>query len=67
MIICLTVISIFDKNGITTHYMTAQKYRQWPINFGASVFTGQKYNKKLVDIGKPFIEAIGYRVWRNRI
>ncbi len=50
-----------DKDGKTTHYMTAQKQRQWPINFGASVFTIQKYNKQLIDIGKPFIEAIGYR------
>lgn len=57
----LTYDFYVNKNGETTHYMTAQKYRQWPINFGASVFTGQKYNKKLVDIGKPFIEAIGYR------
>ncbi|MBF0779310.1 D-alanine--D-alanine ligase [Streptococcus cuniculi] len=50
-----------DRTGKTSHYMTAQKQRQWPINFGASVFTIQKYNQKLVDISKPFLEAIGYR------
>lgn len=57
----LTYDFYVNRDGITTHYMTAQKYRQWPINFGASVFTGQKYIKEVVDIGKPFIEAIGYR------
>lgn len=57
----LTYDCYIDRSGKTTHYMTAQKYRQWPINFGASVFTRQKYNKTLVDIGKPFLENIGYR------
>lgn len=49
------------RTGKTTHYMTAQKQRQWPINFGASVFTIQKYNEKLVAISKEFLENIGYR------
>ena len=57
----LTYDYYIDRNGKTTHYMTAQKQRQWPINFGASVFTIQKYNQKLVDISKPFLENIGYR------
>lgn len=38
----LTYDCYIDKNGKTTHYMTAQKQRQWPINFGASCFTIQK-------------------------
>ncbi len=57
----LTYDCYINQQGETTHYMTAQKQRQWPINFGASVFTKQKYNKELVDISKPFLEAIGYR------
>ncbi len=57
----LTYDFYIDSLGRTTHYMTAQKLRQWPINFGASVFTIQKFNKKLVDIGRPFTENIGYR------
>ena len=57
----LTYDYYIDKRGITTHYMTAQKLRQWPINFGASVFTMQKYNRELVEIGRPFLEKIGYR------
>ncbi|SEQ64192.1 hypothetical protein SAMN05421767_10316 [Granulicatella balaenopterae] len=57
----LTYDYYVNRQGKTTHYMTAQKQRQWPINFGASVFTQQKYNKELVDVSKPFLEAIGYR------
>ncbi len=57
----MTYDSYIDKTGETTHYMTAQKQRQWPINFGASVFTKQKCIEELVEIGKPFMESIGYR------
>ncbi len=57
----VTYDSYIDQNGQTTHYMTAQKLRQWPINFGASVFTKQKYIPELVDIAKPFLEKINYR------
>lgn len=57
----LTYDYYIDKTGKTTHYLTARKRRQWPINFGASVFTEQRYDKRLVDIGKPFLEKIGYR------
>lgn len=44
-----------------THWVTCQKYRQFPINFGASVYTGQKYIPDLYDIGAKFLEAIGYK------
>ena len=37
------------------------KYRQYPINFGASVYTGQKYVQELYDIGAPFFKKIGYK------
>ncbi|MCI5997879.1 MAG: D-alanine--D-alanine ligase [Peptoniphilaceae bacterium] len=57
----LTYDFYIDSVGKTTHYATFQKLRQWPINFGASVFTIQKYNNVLIDIGKPFVENIGYR------
>lgn len=56
-----TYDSYIDKNGITTHYMTGQKLRQWPINFGASVFTRQKYIEDAITIGKKFMEDMGYR------
>lgn len=57
----LTYDYYIDRSGKTTHYLTARKRRQWPINFGASVFTEQRYDKRLVDIGLPFLEKIGYR------
>ncbi len=44
-----------------THWMTCQKYRQYPINFGASVYTGQKYVEELYEIGAPFFKALGYK------
>lgn len=50
-----------DKTGKVTHWTTCRKLRQFPINFGASVYTEQKYVKELADIGIPFIEKIGYR------
>lgn len=37
------------------------KYRQFPINFGASVYTGHKYVPELYDIGAKFFEGIGYK------
>ncbi len=57
----ITYDSYIDESGKTTHYMTAQKLRQWPINYGASVFTKQKYIPELVEIAKPFLEEINYR------
>ena len=57
----LTYDFYINREGKTTHYMTAHKFRQWPINFGASVFTEQKYDKRLVEFGKDFVEKIGYR------
>ncbi|MFD2612449.1 carboxylate--amine ligase [Paenibacillus gansuensis] len=50
-----------DQNAKATHWVTCQKYRQYPINFGASVYTGQKYVQELYDIGAPFLEAVGYK------
>jgi len=44
-----------------THWLTCQKYRQYPINFGASVFTGQRYVPELHAIGGPFLESVGYK------
>ncbi len=57
----LTYDSYIDSSGKTTHYMTAQKQRQWPINYGASVFTKQEYIKEVIEIGKPFMEALDYK------
>lgn len=44
-----------------THWTTCQKQRQYPINFGASVFTKQKWIPALHAIGEPFFKAINWR------
>lgn len=41
----LTYDFYVDKKWNNYSLYDSPKYRQWPINFGASVFTGQKYNK----------------------
>ncbi|WP_422487067.1 carboxylate--amine ligase [Gudongella sp. DL1XJH-153] len=50
-----------DRNGKVTHWMTCRKLRQFPINFGASVYTEQIHVPELGEIGIPFVERIGYR------
>jgi predicted ATP-grasp superfamily ATP-dependent carboligase len=50
-----------DQSGKVSHWATCRKLRQFPINFGASVYTEQKYVPELAEIGIPFIEKIGYR------
>ncbi len=50
-----------NTNSKITHYTTAHKLRQWPINFGASVYTEQLYVKELVDRSIDFLEKIKYK------
>ena len=50
-----------NQDAKVTHYLTCQKHRQYPINFGASVYTEQKYVPELYDIGAKFLEDIEYR------
>lgn len=50
-----------DQQGQVTHWLTCRKQRQYPINYGASVYTRQEYIPRLHAIGEPFLEAIGYR------
>jgi len=50
-----------NQDSKVTHWTTCQKYRQYPINFGASVYTGQKYVPELYGIGAEFLESIGYK------
>ncbi len=56
-----TFDTYLNQDSKVTHWMTCQKLRQYPINFGASVYTRQKHIKALYDIGAPFLEAIGYK------
>lgn len=50
-----------NQDAKVTHWTTCQKLRQFPINFGASVYTQQKYVPELYEIGKKFLEGIGFK------
>ena len=56
-----TFDAYINQEGEITHWTTCQKYRQYPINFGASVYTTQKYVKELYDIAAPFLKKTGFR------
>ncbi|WP_423190438.1 carboxylate--amine ligase [Alkalibacterium sp. f15] len=56
-----TFDAYLNQEAKITHWVTAQKERQYPINFGASVYIKQKYVPELHEIGAPFLEAIGYK------
>lgn len=56
-----TFDAYLNQRSQVTHWTTCQKQRQYPINFGASVYTKQTYVPKLYEIGSAFLEAIGYK------
>ncbi|WP_010097811.1 carboxylate--amine ligase [Ornithinibacillus scapharcae] len=56
-----TFDAYLDQNSNITHWTTCQKLRQYPINFGASVYTIQKYTPELYEIGSKFLEGINYK------
>lgn len=56
-----TFDAYLNQDSKVTHWTTCQKYRQYPINFGASVYTGQKYVPELYEMGSKFLETIGYK------
>lgn len=56
-----TFDAYLDQNSKVTHWVTCQKFRQYPINFGASVYTGQRYVPELYEIGAKFLEAINWK------
>ncbi|SFC69021.1 Predicted ATP-dependent carboligase, ATP-grasp superfamily [Alkalibacterium subtropicum] len=56
-----TFDAYLNQDSKVTHWVTAQKERQYPINFGASVYIKQKFVPELHEIGAPFLEAIGYK------
>ena len=56
-----TFDSYVNQETKVTHWTTCQKLRQYPINYGASVFTVQRHVPELYDIGAQFIETIGFK------
>lgn len=58
---CYSFDAYYDKDQNVVSYMTTNKIRQWPINFGASTYARQHYIKELYDICVPLFKAVGYR------
>lgn len=56
-----TFDAYMNQDGKVTHWVTCQKFRQYPINFGASVYTTQKHVPEIQEIGTKFFEAIKYK------
>lgn len=56
-----TYDAYLNQSGEVTHWTTCQKYRQFPINFGASVYTAQHYVKEIADIGRKFLQDVGFK------
>lgn len=56
-----TLDAHLNQDSKVTHWATCRKLRQYPINFGASVYTEQKYVQELYDIGAPFLENIKFK------
>ena len=50
-----------DRQGRVTHTFSAQKLRQFPINFGSSTLTHHLYDRELVELGLDYIKRLGYR------
>lgn len=56
-----TYDAYLNQESQVTNWATCQKYRQFPINFGASVYLGHKYIPELHEIGAKFLSAMKYR------
>ncbi len=56
-----TFDAYLNQEAKVTHWVTCQKLRQYPINFGASVYTRQKHVPTLYEIGAKFLEGIKFK------
>lgn len=50
-----------NRKGQATHSLTAQKLRQFPINFGSSTLTHHLHDEKLATIGLEYMKRLNYR------
>lgn len=56
-----TFDAYLNQDAKVTHWTTCRKLRQYPINFGASVYTVQKHVPELYELGANFLEAIKFK------
>ncbi len=50
-----------DRHGRSTHTLTAQKLRQFPVNFGSSTLTHHRHDPEMVQTGLEYMRRLGYR------
>lgn len=58
---CYSFDVYMDKDQNPVSYMTTNKIRQWPVNFGASTYARQHYIEELYDICVPLFKSVKYR------
>lgn len=59
---CMYVFDVYiNGEGRATHTFTAQKLRQFPINFGSSTLTHHCYDAEITALGLEYMRRIGYR------
>ncbi|MFD1851065.1 carboxylate--amine ligase [Oceanobacillus bengalensis] len=56
-----TFDAYLNQDAKVTHWTTCNKYRQFPVNFGASVYTVQKHVPELFELGSKFLEEIKFK------
>ncbi|OWZ84570.1 ATP-grasp domain-containing protein [Natranaerobius trueperi] len=55
-----TYNAYFDKNSNPVKVFTNRKKRQFPIHFGASVFTESTFEPNIIHLGEEFLKKLGY-------
>ena len=50
-----------NREGRATHSLTAQKLRQFPINFGSSTLTHHLHDDQMAAIGLDYMKRLNYR------
>ncbi|NLZ31805.1 MAG: carboxylate--amine ligase [Firmicutes bacterium] len=59
---CMYVFDAYiNAEGRATHTFTAQKLRQFPINFGSSTLTHHCYDPEVAALGLEYMQRLGYR------
>ncbi|MFF2089806.1 carboxylate--amine ligase [Paenibacillus sp. NPDC058174] len=56
-----TFDAYLNQQSRVTHWVSCRKLRQYPVNFGASVYTEYKKVPELYEIGARFLEQIGWK------
>lgn len=56
-----TFDAYLNQESKVTHWVSCRKLRQYPINFGASVYTEHRQVPELYEIGAKFLEYIGWK------